>query len=202
MNEHRSEASGKVTCDHAGTALRSWFDADAPLDRAVTEHATACFSCRRYRERLEELRGALGRLAVHAPSPGFAARVREAVATRDTMEPVRLPYTVAAVVALIFACAAFVGWFYPVRLDAFEGASWMRSTWRALESMNWFDVVRPMAALLERVSEIVETRLAGVYGLSPMALWATMGAVVVFLVVFNGFEARRDQLGRRWAKRG
>lgn len=202
MDERPEGEPGRAACDQARTALRMWFDADAPLEREVMEHTAGCFACRRHRDRLEELRGALHDLAIHAPSSGFIARVRESVATKRPPEPAHRPYATAALVAVAFGCAVLAGWLYPMNFSTLGITAWVESTWRTVEAVSWLDAVQPMTAPLKRLGVTLENRLAGVYEFTPTTLWAAMGTVLAFLAVFNAFEARRDQRLRRSVKRG
>ncbi len=202
MDERPGGESGTLTCDQARTALRMWFDADTPLESQVMEHTAGCFACRRYRDRLEELQGALNHLAIHMPSSGFIARVQKSVAGQRQAEPARRPYAMAALVVLAFSCAILAGWLYPISFDTLGVASWVESTWRSVETVNWLDAVQPMAIPFKRLGATLGDRLAGVYECTPMTLWAAMGTVLAFLAAYNVFEARRDQPVRRWVKRG
>ena len=187
-----------MNCEEARKRLGDSFDSGTEPGRDTEAHSAGCAACGAYAERLAALDSALGGLPLEVHSPELVARIRAHVAggspVDDSAYSVWRPAVVATVSCVVGFC--ILEWFYSFGARAVD---WLGG------AQGWLPALNPDQAGAYLVSlagaswgECVSLIGPLAASVRPMVIWATLGAAVALLVLFDGFEAVR----MRWSSDG
>jgi predicted anti-sigma-YlaC factor YlaD len=175
-----------MNCEEIRRILRQRFDDGDDLAHGLKSHLEDCASCREYAERLHAMNGALMHLPLEEPAANLADRVRARVmeSPREFPRPIA-----AALAAMLIVVSGVMGWFDPIAVNpAYVSA-------KARIWMTYMDPREAGAFMVSQASGLWEQSAlqAGRYaaGIPPLLLWLTLGAMLLVLLAFNGFEAAR-----------
>ena len=191
-----------MDCRTVRRKLREQFDAGLRLGEGIETHVAECAACAHYCEKLRGLVELLVDLPLEEPSRGFLGRVQAAVA-REGRRAALLWRPAAMGLAAAFVAALILGgWFVPIKVDPEKWLFETKEVVGALEPRDWRAIGPGLLAEVETLWQDTRTvlvaeglamwrQLNSHWGISPIVLWSSLGALLGVMIGVNGVEARR-----------
>ncbi len=181
-----------MQCEEAQQIICERFDGGEELTSGLDGHLVDCASCRDLVEELTSLERAFAPIPVEPYTPGFQARIKQAVQTEGGRWST--PYWAAAAMAVVYLGALVLNWMLPV-------APRMYAFWQEVEGFfvgePWVPPGPPAHDMIAMLWAEGATFATTVSSQSPISVWILIGVAATAFIAFNSFEAMQ----LRWETR-